>query len=97
VLFEDAGAFVNLMRRTLLKNVAEDNGAMERVIAASDLAWTIARPPRLTHGRMTNRYRVTEGHLPRRGFLISRADVAHFLLGALEGNAYLRRIVGVAR
>jgi len=97
VLFEDAGAFVDLMRRTLLKNVAEDNGAMERVIAASDLAWTIARPPRLTHGRMTRRYRVAEDHLPRRGFLISRADVAHFLLSALEGNAHLRRIVGVAR
>src|SRR5260221_425238 len=30
VLFEDAGAFVRLMRRTLLKNVAADNGAMER-------------------------------------------------------------------
>ena len=97
VLFEDAGAFVNLMRRTLLKNVAEDNGAMERVIAASDLTWTIARPPRLTNGRMTGRYRIAEAHLPRRGFLISRADVAHFLLGALEGDAYARRIVGVAR
>jgi uncharacterized protein YbjT (DUF2867 family) len=70
---------------------------MERIIAASDLAWTIARPPRLTNGRMTGRYRTAEGHLPRRGFLISRADVAHFLLSALEGDAHARRIVGVAR
>jgi putative NADH-flavin reductase len=97
VLFRDAGAFINLMRRTLLKNVAEDNGAMERQIVASDLTWTIARPPRLTNGRMTGNYRVADGHLPRRGFLLSRADVAHFLLDELERGAYPRRIVGLAR
>ncbi|MBV8841131.1 MAG: NAD(P)H-binding protein [Alphaproteobacteria bacterium] len=97
VLFEDAGAFVTLMRRTLLRNIAEDNAAMERCIAASALDWTIARPPRLTNGRMTGNYRVAEDHLPRRGFLVSRADVAHFLLGALERGAHRRKIVGVAR
>lgn len=97
VLFEDAGAFVTLMRRTLLRNVAEDNAAMERAIVASDLDWTIARPPRLTNGRITGSYRVTEDRLPRRGFLVSRADVAHFLLGALERDAYRRTIVGLAR
>jgi putative NADH-flavin reductase len=97
VLFEDAGAFVNLMRQTLLRNVAEDNAAMERHIVASDLAWTIARPPRLTNGRMTGRYRVADDHLPRRGFLLSRADVAHFLLDELERGAHPRRIVGLAR
>jgi len=97
VLFEDAGAFVALMRRTLLRNVAEDNAAMEREILASDLDWTIARPPRLTNGRMTGSYRVTEDHLPRRGFLLSRADVAHFLLDALARGAHRRKIVGLAR
>jgi len=46
---------------------------------------------------MTGNYRVSDGHLPRRGFLLSRADVAHFLLGELERGAYPRRIVGLAR
>jgi putative NADH-flavin reductase len=97
VLFKDAGAFVTLMRRTLLRNVAEDNDAMERHITASGLAWTIARPPRLTNGRMTGTYRVAEDHLPRRGFLISRSDVAHFLLSELERGAHLCKVVGLAR
>jgi putative NADH-flavin reductase len=86
-----------LLRRTLLRNVVLDSAEMERVVMASGLDWTIARPPRLTNGPLTGRYRVEDGRLPRRGFIISRADVAHFLLGELERDAHLRRIVGLAR
>jgi len=51
----------------------------------------------LTNGPLTRRYRVADGELPRRGIRISRADVAHFLLGELERGAHLRQIVGLAR
>jgi NAD(P)H-binding len=78
VLFEDAGIFVSLMRRTLLRNVAEDNAAMERLIMASDLAWTIARPPRLTNGQTTGRYRVAEGHLPGAASCLAAAMLPTF-------------------
>src|SRR5262249_10964720 len=64
VLFEDAGILATVLRRTLLRNAAEDSAEMERTVAASGLDWTIARPPRLTNGPLTARYRVESGRLP---------------------------------
>ena len=97
VLFEDAGILAAILRRTLLRNVAEDSAGMERTVMASGLEWTIARPPRLTNGPLTARYRVEDDRLPTRsGFAsIRRADVAHFLLAELERGAHTRRIVGM--
>jgi uncharacterized protein YbjT (DUF2867 family) len=97
VLFDDLGVLGGLLRRTLLKNVAEDSAEMERIVMASGLDWTIARPPRLTNGPLTGRYRVENGHLPDRSALasISRADVAHFLLSELEHNTHTHHIVGI--
>jgi len=96
VLF-DLGLFATLLRRTLLKNVAADSAEMERIVMTSGLDWTIARPPRLTNGTLTGRYRVADEQLPTRSALasISRADVAHFLLTELEHGAHIRHIVGV--
>ena len=61
----------------------------------SGLEWTIARPPRLTDGAYTGKYRVREGHLPRFGFTVSRADVADYMIKAVEGRAEIGKIVGV--
>jgi putative NADH-flavin reductase len=96
VLF-DLGILAALLRRTLLKNVAEDSAEMERLVMASGLDWTIARPPRLTNGPLTGRYRVANDRLPNRSALasISRADVAHFLLSELEHGTHIHHIVGV--
>ena len=86
ILFDDLGFLGRLLRRTLLKNVAEDSAEMERIVMVSGLDWTIARPPRLTNGALIGRYRVENGHLPDRSAVasISRADVAHFLLSDLR-------------
>src|SRR5436190_2167380 len=73
---------------------------MERIVIASALDWTIARPPRLTNGPLTRRYDVDNGHLPGRSGAfasISRADVADFVLGELQHNAHVHQIVGIAR
>ncbi|PYX19132.1 MAG: hypothetical protein DMG82_26360, partial [Acidobacteria bacterium] len=53
---------------------------MEEIFMKSGLEWTIARPPRLTDGAYTGKYRVREGHLPRFGFTVSRADVADYMI-----------------
>jgi putative NADH-flavin reductase len=97
VLFDDLGVLGGLLRRTLLKNVADDSAEMERIVMTSGLDWTIARPPRLTNGPLTAKYRVENGHLPDRSALasISRADVAHFLLSEIEHNTYTHHIVGI--
>ncbi len=86
-----------IARRTFLRNVARDSAEMERIVRASDLDWTIARPPRLTNGPLTRTYGVAEGSMPPAArFTISRADVADFLLDELEHPAHIRRIVGLA-
>ena len=99
-LFEDAGFLARLLRNTLLRNIADDSAAMERIVAASNLEWTVVRPPRLTNGPRTGRYGVLDDHLPHGSgggaAIISRADVAHFLLNEVEHPGHVRRIVGVA-
>jgi putative NADH-flavin reductase len=97
VLFEDDGLLSAIARRTFLRNVARDSAEMERIVRASDLDWTIARPPRLTNGVLTQAYGVAEGRMPPAARLtISRADLADFLLDELEHPAHVRRIIGLA-
>jgi putative NADH-flavin reductase len=95
-LFEDAGFIPALFRRTILRNIVADAAEMERTVMDSDLDWTIARPPRLTNGPLTKRYRVADGRLPRGKVWVSRSDVADFLLNELEDRRHIHEIVGMA-
>jgi putative NADH-flavin reductase len=92
----EQGVLFWLLRSTFLRNIAEDTAEMERVVTASDLEWTIARPPRLTNGGLTGRYSVEDDRMPRGGHSLSRADVAHFFLEELNSRAHVRRMVGMA-
>lgn len=99
VLFDDIGVVASILRRTLLRNIADDSAEMERLVKASELDWTIARPPRLTNGPLTGRYGIADDHLPAGVGMaptVRRADVAHFLLEELEHPEHIRKIVGVA-
>jgi uncharacterized protein YbjT (DUF2867 family) len=96
MLFENAGIVAAVLRKTLLRNVAEDCAAMENVVMASDIDWTIVRPPRLTNGPLTGRYALAAGRMPRGSVSVGRADVAHFMLDELASNAFARQIVGMA-
>jgi putative NADH-flavin reductase len=84
-----------LLGRLLFPRVVADASAMERVFAEGDLDWTMVRPPELTDKGYTGKYRVREGHLPRFGFRISRADVADFMLRAAETRVASRKVVGI--
>lgn len=57
-----------------------DLAEMEDVLRDSGLDWTVVRPPRLTDKPATGHYRTAVGQNVRRGALISRADVAGFML-----------------
>jgi putative NADH-flavin reductase len=96
ILFEDLGLLAALLRRTLLRNVVIGSGDMERIVTASDLDWTIIRPPRLTNGPLTARYQVADNRFPPGKRTLSRANAAHLLLDELDRGAHLRRIVGQA-
>ena len=84
-----------LLGRLLFPRTVADASAMEKVFAESELDWTMVRPPELTDKPYTGKYRVREGHLPLFGFNISRADVANFMLKAVENPAFSRKVVGL--
>src|SRR4051812_48676602 len=96
-LFSKIGMLGALLKPTLFRFMAPDMAAMEREIMSDGLEWTIVRPPRLTNGPPTHRYRVADGKLPPSGYVISRADVAEFMINEAETPAHIRRIVGLAR
>jgi putative NADH-flavin reductase len=75
-----------------LRHEIADHEAKEALITASDIDWTIVRPPKLTSGPRSPGYRAGEDlttwtPVP----LLSRADVAHFIVGELESPRYLRK------
>jgi hypothetical protein len=61
-----------------------DLAEMEDALDASGLEWTAVRPPRLTDGSLTGRYRTALDQNVRGGLSISRADVAHLMLALTE-------------
>lgn len=73
-----------------------DLAQMEDVLRDSNLEWTAVRPPRLTDKPLTGTYRTARGQNLRRGAFISRADVAHYMLRALDQPETIRQTIGLA-
>ena len=84
-----------LTKAALRKHYA-DLAQMEDVLRDSDLDWTAVRPPRLTDKPLTGTYRMTYGQNLRRGLFISRADVAHYMLRALDQPETVKQTIGIA-
>ena len=69
---------------TVLKEMYSDLVRMEAVVKRSPIDWTILRPPRLTDGPRTGHYQVALNQHLRRCLVISRADVADYILRNLD-------------
>jgi putative NADH-flavin reductase len=82
--------------KTVLRKHYADLARMEDVLRDSGLDWTVVRPPRLTDKPVTGRYRTAYEQNLRRGFFISRADVAHLMLRVLGQPEALLRTIGIA-
>jgi putative NADH-flavin reductase len=82
--------------RTAFRTHYADLARMEDVVRASDLDWTIARPPKLSDKPLTGHYRTALGQNIRGGYSISRADVAHQMLHCLDQPETIRQVVGMA-
>ncbi|MFE6663028.1 NAD(P)-dependent oxidoreductase [Streptomyces sp. NPDC057697] len=80
----------------VLKEVYADLTRMEAALARSTADWTSVRPPKLTDGPLTGKYRTVVGGTPRSGRTLSRADVAHAMLALVDDRASVRQGVGVA-
>ncbi|MFB7937967.1 NAD(P)-dependent oxidoreductase [Streptomyces sp. NPDC056049] len=81
---------------SVFKDVYADLRVMEAELAASGTAWTSVRPPRLTDGPGTGRYRRVVGGNPPRGRTLARADVAHAMLAMVDEPSTVGQGVGVA-
>jgi putative NADH-flavin reductase len=86
----DMSAVIKFVLPRILAATFADVRAMESAIGGSDLDWTLVRPVRLVDTPMTGRYRVRPDYAPPGGRKIARADVAHFVAGALTENSWIR-------
>ena len=80
----------------VFKEMYTDLVRMEDEMKRSDLEWTIVRPPRLTDGPRTGKYHMTVNKHLTRGALISRADVADYMLTHLDDRSCYRALVEIA-
>lgn len=108
VVVSSAGAFIEpgddwptkaiakpLLRRLLRVEMA-DFVAMEGVIRATDLDWTIVRPPQLTDKAATGRYRTSVDAALRRAYRVARADLADAVLRTVANPELIHKTVTVA-
>ena len=74
-----------------------DKAKQEKLIRNSRLNWTIVRPGQLTNGKKRGSYKhganVGNYILTK---MISRADVAHFILSQLSDSSYLLKTPGIS-
>lgn len=69
----------------------DDKSLQERLIKESELDWTIVRPGVLTSGPRTGRYKILSEASQWRNGIISRSDVAEFLVRQIGDQTYVRR------
>src|SRR5262249_8433663 len=74
--------------RWRLRHHARDLRAMEDLVRASGLAWTIARPPRLTNSPDVE-FRAVRDGLPPGSRAMSFRSVAAFMLEAVERRSHV--------
>jgi putative NADH-flavin reductase len=81
---------ISTMIRKLGGAVAADKAREYAAFAASDLDWTLVRPPRLVDGPATGRI-THDAHTPGRSSSIRRTDLAIFLADVLDQHLYPRQ------
>jgi putative NADH-flavin reductase len=92
----DTGFLIKAILPRVLARPFADVRAMEAVIRASDLDWTLVRASRLVNTPLSGRYRVRPDLPPRGGGKISRPDVAHFMAAVLTDGSWLRESPALA-
>jgi putative NADH-flavin reductase len=68
-----------------------DKSLQERLIKESGLDWTIARPGVLTSGPQTGRYQILPEASQWRNGIVSRSDVAEFLVRQIEDRSHVHK------
>jgi putative NADH-flavin reductase len=81
--------------RALLGGLYADMATMEDTIRRSGVDWTILRPPWLSGGPRTGRYRQARDANLRGGYRISRADLADALLASLDDPDTVKATIAI--
>ncbi len=79
----------------LFRHIWDDLMRMEDVLSESTLDWTVVRPPRLTNGKRTKKYRIKAETIVG-GASISRADLADYMISHLNDPNTFQKAVCVA-
>jgi putative NADH-flavin reductase len=84
------------MVRMIIAAKMDDKDNMEALVSASNIDWTIVRPPALTNGQLSEKYQVGVGL--KIGFFakLSRADLAQFILREASVGQYIKQAPTVA-
>jgi uncharacterized protein YbjT (DUF2867 family) len=82
-----------VLQPLMLRTAYEDKDRAEAMLRASAASWTIVRPGFLTDDVETGRYLVVTQMDGVRSGSISRRDVAHFIVSALETESALSETV----
>ncbi len=86
-----SGFFGAVIVPLALRKVFADKERQEALVTGSTLDWTLVRPSHLTLGPALRHIQVETDFQTRVGWSIPRANVAAFMLDALERPDYLRR------
>lgn len=76
--------YVHILKRFFLANMYVDMRRMEVMIENSNTRYTIVRPPYLTDGAPTGKYRISKHRNFTDDKTLRRGDLAHFLFQAVE-------------
>ncbi|WP_102107097.1 NAD(P)-dependent oxidoreductase [Oceaniglobus roseus] len=86
-----------LAQKAVLGKPYADKDRQENMILDSPLDWTIVRPVILTNGGISRRMRVLRDSRQWRNGLVSRAEVARYLVDAVEQDLDIRADVVLTR
>ncbi len=89
-------SLARLGHKAVLGKVYADKTRQEEMIKASDLDWTLVRPTVLTNTPASQRYSVLTDPSSWHMSVISRADVAHFVVRAGREGSHLHQAVVLA-
>ena len=91
-----ASWFIRFVRMVIADKM-RDKDAMEALVRASGTDWTLVRPPALTNGQASGRYRSGTGLRPGIAGRLSRADLAAFILQTAESGNFIGQAPVVSR
>ena len=81
-----------IARSVILRHNYDDHDRQEKLAMESGLQWVIARPSGLTNGKAKRKFKAESELRDVPGF-VSRADVAVFLVDAVESDKWVHKAV----